>query len=209
MKKFKTLLFDIGNVIIDIDYLVTIAEFQKLSNVDFSEVVSYSSQNKIFDLYETGKISSADFLNELKQFLKPEVRNEEIIRAWNSILIDYPESKIELLKNLKNRYRVIALSNINEIHVNAIDEAARQKLNANKFADFFHHAYYSNEIGLRKPDKEIYEFVLAEQNLKPEETFFVDDKIENVESAKACGIQAHQLKDRNQLSELLTTVGVL
>ncbi len=209
MEKYKALLFDIGNVIIDIDYEVTVAEFQKLSRVDFSEVVSYSKQNRIFDLFETGRISVPDFFLEIKNFLKPETTDEEIVRAWNSILIDYPKFKIELLKTLKTRYRVIALSNINEIHVNAIDEAARQKLNATKFADFFHHAYYSNEIGMRKPEKEIYEFVLAEQNLKPEETFFVDDKMENVEAAKACGIQAYWLTDRNKLTELLTIARVL
>lgn len=209
MNSFKTLIFDIGNVIIDIDYNVTIAEFQKLAVTDFSQIVSYTQQNRIFDLYETGKISSADFINGLKQFLKPGITNEEIVRAWNSILIHYPPQKIALLKKLKKKYRVIALSNINEIHVNAIDEAARKKLSATKFADFFHHAYYSNEIQLRKPNKEIYDFVVAEQNLKPQETFFVDDKLENIEAAKECGIQAYQLQDRNKLTELLTSVGIL
>src|SRR4051812_42647596 len=101
MQQFKNLIFDIGDVIVDIDYLVTIGEFQKLSTADFSEIVSYNAQHKIFDLFETGKITAQQFRNELKQFLKPETSDEEITRAWNSILIHYPEQKIALLKDLK------------------------------------------------------------------------------------------------------------
>jgi len=209
MQTFRNLIFDIGNVIIDIDYLVTIGEFQKLSAVDFSEIVSYSNQHKIFDLFETGKLTAQEFRNELKKFLKKGTTDEEITRAWNSILIHYPEKKIELLNELKNHYKVFALSNINEIHVDSINQAAKEKFKTDSFGSFFHHAYYSNEIGFRKPDKEIYEFVLQKENLKAEETFFVDDKAENVEAAKALGIRGYQLTNRDKLHELLQKLKII
>jgi len=209
MQHFKNLIFDIGDVIVDIDYLTTIGEFQKLSTVNFSEIVSYNKQNHIFDLFETGKITAQQFRNELKQFLKVGTTDEEITTAWNSILIHYPATKIALLKELKTRYKTFALSNINEIHVTSIDLAAKAQFGAVDFGSFFHNAYYSNEVGFRKPDKEIYEFVLQKENLKPEETFFVDDKAENVEAAKTLGIHAYQLTNRNKLNELLSDLKII
>ncbi len=209
MQEFKNLIFDIGDVIVDIDYITTIGEFQKLSAVDFSEIVSYNKQNRIFDLFETGKITAQHFRNELKQFLKAGTSDEEITRAWNSILIHYPEQKISLLKELKTRYKTFALSNINEIHVLSINQAAKQKFGADDFGSFFHHAYYSNEVGFRKPEKEIYEFVLQKENLNADDTFFVDDKAENVEAAKTLGIHAYQLTDRNKLNDLLLDLKII
>src|SRR5437763_27036 len=99
MNTIKNLIFDIGDVIIDIDYLVTIGEFQKLAVVDFAEIVSYNSQNHIFDLFETGKVSAQQFRDELKKFLKPGTSDEEIKHAWNAILIHYPPDKVTLLND--------------------------------------------------------------------------------------------------------------
>ncbi len=209
MQQFKNLIFDIGDVLIDIDYIVTIGEFQKLSAVDFSEIVSYNKQYHIFDLFETGKVTAQQFRDELKQFLKKGTTDEEITRAWNSILIHYPEPKIALLKELKTRYKTFALSNINEIHVESINQAAKAQFGAGSFGDFFHRAYYSNEVGMRKPEKEIYEWVLQQENLNARETFFVDDKAENVEAAKTLGIHAYQLTDRNKLKELLAELRII
>lgn len=209
MKPYKNLIFDIGDVIIDIDYNATVAEFQKLAVVDFSTIVSYSKQNPIFDLFETGKITARQFRNELKQFLKPDTTDEEITRAWNAILIDYPAYKINLLKDLKQRYNTFALSNINETHINTINAEVNARFGLPTFGSLFNHAYYSNEVGYRKPEKEIYELVLNKENLVPEQTFFVDDKAENVETAKQLGIQAYQLTDRNKLTQLLAEQNII
>lgn len=209
MNPYKNLIFDIGDVIIDIDYKVTIAEFQKLALVDFSAIVSYSKQNPIFDLLETGKITAQQFRNELRQFLKPGTTDEEITAAWNAILIDYPAYKINLLKDLKQQYSTFALSNINEIHVDTINAEANKRFGLPSFGSLFNHAYYSNEVGYRKPQKEIYELVLQKENLIPRETFFVDDKAENVEAAKQLGVQAYQLTDRNKLTQLLAELNII
>lgn len=213
MSNFKNLVFDLGNVIIDIDYQLPIAEFQKLvpadSGLNFSSIVSYSTQHKIFDLFEKGQITVPQFRNELRQFLKQDVLDSDIDLAWNSILLTYPKPKFDMLLDLKKRYRTFALSNINELHVDAIDAVARQKFGVSKFADFFHAAYYSNEVGYRKPEPQVYEILLRAENLKPEETFFVDDKLENIEAARALGIQAYHLAERDKLQHLLTELHIL
>jgi FMN phosphatase YigB (HAD superfamily) len=209
MQTFKNLIFDLGEVIIDIDYRQTIAAFQKLAVVDFSEVVSYAAQSHIFDLYEKGKVSTADFRNELRKFLKPGTTDKEIEDAWNAIFFDFPQHKIDMLKQLKSRYKTFALSNINEIHVTTINEVAKEKFGEADFGSFFNGAYYSNEVGYRKPEKEIYELILNKENLVADETFFVDDKHENVEAARAFGIHAYQLKDRNKLNELLAELKII
>lgn len=213
MSNFKNLVFDLGNVIIDIDYQLPIAEFQKLVPVDsglnFSSIVSYSAQHKIFDLFEKGQLTVPQFRTELRQFLKQDVLDSDIDLAWNSILLTYPKAKIDMLLELKKRYRTFALSNINELHVDAIDAAAQKKFAVSKFADFFHAAYYSNEVGYRKPEPQIYEILLRTENLKSEETFFVDDKLENIEAAKALGIQAYHLTERDKLQNLLTELHIL
>lgn len=198
----KNIVFDIGNVLVDIDYNVVIAEFQKLSDVDFSTIVSYAKQEKFFDQFEKGEISAQDFRNRLKTLLKPNTTDAQINNAWNSILIAYPKAKFDLLRNLKKHYSIFALSNINEIHVESIDKAAQQLFNESKFANFFHKAYYSNETGFRKPEKEIYELVLREQNLNPHETLFIDDKAENIMTANDLDIKTHHLTDRNRLFDL-------
>lgn len=209
MPLFKNLIFDIGNVIVDIDYAVPVQEFQKLAITDFSTIVSYSKQHHIFDQFEKGQISVSDFHNELRKFLRPDVTDEEILAAWNSILLDYPPYKFDLLQKLKNNYRVFALSNINETHVKAIDEAVKEKFGAKAFYDYFHTAYYSNEVGWRKPEKEIYELVITKENLTPAETFFVDDKPENVEAAKEAGLQAYELKHPSELENLLRHLQII
>ena len=209
MGNIRNLVFDIGNVIIDIDYAATVAEFQKLSSINFSEIVSYSKQHQIFDLFEIGKISPKQFRDELKKFLNPGVTDTEIDYAWNAILVHYPPQKIELLKHLKKQYPTFALSNINEIHIASIDKVAREQFDAQYFSDFFHAAYYSNEVGCRKPERDIYEYLLQHQNIKPEETLFIDDKAENVEAARMLGIQAYQLTKPDNLHKLLNELSII
>ncbi|HRN94420.1 MAG: HAD family phosphatase [Chitinophagales bacterium] len=198
----KNIVFDIGNVLVDIDFKAVADAFKKIAIADFSSIVSYNRQESFFDLFEKGKISAKEFRNTLRQFLKPNISDEEIDAAWNSILISYPPKKFELLQELKLHYRVLALSNTNEIHVAALNKAAKEKLGKEKFADFFHHAYYSNETGFRKPELEIYELMLQQQFLNPHETLFIDDKEENIEAAKALHIQVFHLTDRDKLCEL-------
>jgi putative hydrolase of the HAD superfamily len=209
MQPFKNLIFDLGEVIIDIDYRQTITAFQKLAVVDFSTVVSYSAQNPVFDWYEKGQVTTGFFFDELRKYLRPGTTDKEIESAWNAIFQDFSPQKIELLKQLKTRYNTFALSNINEIHLASIDKAAQTKFGGAAFSNFFQAAYYSNKIGLRKPEPEIYALLLEKEGLKAGETFFVDDKKENVEAACKFGIHAYQLTNRNNLQGLLAELKII
>ena len=209
MQPFKNLIFDLGEVIFDIDYRQTITAFQKLAVVDFSTVVSYSAQNPVFDWYEKGQVTTGFFFDELRKYLRPGTTDKEIESAWNAIFQDFSPQKIELLKQLKTRYNTFALSNINEIHLASIDKAAQTKFGGAAFSNFFQAAYYSNKIGLRKPEPEIYALLLEKEGLKAGETFFVDDKKENVEAARTLGIHAYQLTNRNNLQGLLAELKII
>ncbi len=209
MTKIKNLVFDIGNVLVDIDYDVMVAEFQKLAREDFGQLVSYSHQYPVFDLMDKGQLSSTEFREALRKYLKHGVSDMEIDQAWDSILIAYPTDKFMLLRELKKRYRTFALSNTNELHIKAFNGAVNKKFGEKDFAAFFNAAYYSNEIGYRKPDKEIYEYIMEKESLIPSETFFVDDKEENIIPAKALGWQAYQLKERDKLNDLLIELKII
>ncbi|MCS6820173.1 MAG: HAD family phosphatase [Chitinophagales bacterium] len=196
------IIFDVGDVLIDIDYQATISAFQKLAIIDFSTIISYARQHSIFDYLEKGLIDPAQFRNELRRFLRADVTDEQIDQAWNSILVNYPEEKFSLLQKLKKHYRIYALSNINQIHLDCIDNEVSKRFGVQRFEDFFHKAYYSHLTGYRKPEAEIYELVLQEQLLIPQETLFIDDKAENIAAAAALGIQTYHLTDRKTLIDL-------
>jgi HAD superfamily hydrolase (TIGR01549 family) len=207
MKPFKNLIFDIGNVIIDVDEHIPMQKFRELTGRDFSRGITAQEAN-IVKAYESGEISTPEFREQLRALMNLSLTDEQIDEAWNSILVAYPPDKFELLKQLKPLYKILALSNTSEMHVRKFNEAAK-KLFGQSFDSFFHGVYYSNELHMLKPNKEIYQIVLQKENLIAEETFFVDDKLANVEGAKAAGIQAYQLKERNKLSELLSDLKII
>jgi putative hydrolase of the HAD superfamily len=197
--KVRGIVFDIGNVLIDIDYQKTVSEFQKLANRDFSKIVSYTSQEEFFNQYERGEISTADFIMTIKKHLKPETTEEQIIAAWNTMLVDYPHQKIELLEGLKTDFSLFALSNINEMHISLMDSNIKRLYGKEKFREYFQKAFYSNEIGMRKPEKRIYDFLVSESGFSAEQLLFIDDKKENLIPASALGIQTIHLEEREQL----------
>jgi FMN phosphatase YigB (HAD superfamily) len=205
-KNITAIIFDIGNVLVDIDYEVMASEFKKLSLIDFHQIVTYSHQDRVFDQYEKGLISTTDFRNTLRKYLRPEVTDVEIDSAWNAILIHYPAPKFELLKALRDRYKLFALSNINDLHLGAIDVQVQNRFGATDMGSYFDHAYYSHEMGYRKPEKEIYQLVLEGQGLNPAHTLFIDDKLENTNAAAALGIQVYHLADRDELLSLFEVV---
>lgn len=189
-KNITTVVFDLGGVLFDIDYKQTQEAFQKLgATTDFHTVYSQQKQAGIFDEFEKGNISPAQFRQGLKQWLPETVTDRQIDQAWNALLIGFPPDKIELLNALKKKYSLFLLSNTNEIHLpevlNRIDKAHSPGTMGNLFIK----EYYSCRMGLRKPEKVIYERVITENNLNPAETLFVDDLIQNIEGAALTGIQ--------------------
>ncbi|SHI97193.1 putative hydrolase of the HAD superfamily [Mesonia phycicola] len=177
----KTLLFDFGDVFINLDKAATFRELKKLGLEDFSSGMMEQNQ-----LYEMGKISSEEFVNFYISKI-PESNSKKLIIAWNSILLDFPQHRLEFLQQLKeeNKYQLILLSNTNDLHISWIKE------NVSFFTEFkscFDAFYLSHEINFRKPNADIYEFVLEKHQLQPNEVLFIDDTQENTEAAKSLGI---------------------
>jgi epoxide hydrolase-like predicted phosphatase len=207
MKPFTTLIFDIGNVIIDVDEAAPMREFQKLTGRDFSQGLK-ADEDKLVKAYESGQITTEEFRENLRTLLHLTLTDQQIDDAWNSILKAYPLEKFHLLKELKQRYKTLALSNTNAMHVRKFNQATLT-LFGDEFASYFHRVYYSHELHLLKPGKKIYEIVLQKENLIPDETFFVDDKMANVEAAKSVGIQAYQLTHPDKLFGLLADLKII
>ncbi len=143
--------------------------------------------------YEVGKMTSEDFLSELNRLI-PGATLPEITTAWNSILLDFPESRLTFLEQLhsESEYRLFLLSNTNELHIRCVQETMGTE-RWNRFKSCFEQFYLSHEINMRKPNTKIFKFVLEQHNLEANETYFIDDTKENIDAAETIGIQTWHL----------------
>jgi putative hydrolase of the HAD superfamily len=147
----------------------------------------------VFDLYEKGLITSDDFRDALNNALKTPVSHDILDAAWNSMLLDLPTARLELLKKLKATHRTFLLSNTNEIHIDWFFNSLQQHFGIPDLSGHFEKVYLSYQIHLRKPDAEIFQYVLDENKLDPAETLFIDDSPQHIEGAKKLGIQTYWL----------------
>lgn len=186
----KNIIFDFGDVFINLDKQVIYREMIK-----FGGTAKLTSEIMMLnDTYEVGGISSAAFIENLGR-VYPQAKSEEITRIWNSMLLDFPDERLEFIENLANEgnYRLFLLSNTNALHIPHVEKIMGTD-KFNRFKNAFEKFYLSHEINLRKPNAEIYEFVLKENGLKAEETFFIDDTRENTEAAEKLGIRSWNLQ---------------
>lgn len=184
----KNLIFDLGGVIIGLNPSLTIQALAKLGNMEEAKAGEVYLSHQAFKLYETGLISCQEFREELKTLLNTTV-DEDIDKAWNMMLLEIPMRKLQFLKELKEKYRLFLLSNTNHIHLTSVNNILKKVSGDADFSYYFDKVYYSHLMQKRKPDAEIFEQVLVENNLVPEETLFIDDTMENIQGAAALGIQ--------------------
>ena len=192
---FDAIIFDLGGVIINLDYQLTIEAFKKLGIDNFEEMYTQAKQNNLFDDFETGKISSQHFINSLLPFLPSGTSANKVVHAWNAMILDFPKKRLELLDQLNSKYRVFLLSNTNDIHLQAVNRSLANTTDR-KLDSYFEKVYLSHEVKLRKPHKEIFELVCSEQNLNPATTLFIDDTIGHVNGANSIGLQGIHLIDK-------------
>lgn len=194
MQEVKNIIFDLGGVILNIDNKLTEAAFIKLGVKDFHEIFGHGHAASFVRDYEIGKITDEQFVNELKKLVEPSVSENEILSAWNIMLLDFPPERIRLLHDLKKHYRLFLFSNTNALHVIELKKRYRAAFNNNELDDHFEKAYYSQILGMRKPDIEPFLKIIKENNLQPQETLFVDDALINVEGANAAGLKGYYLE---------------
>ncbi|MCC6837942.1 MAG: HAD hydrolase-like protein, partial [Bacteroidia bacterium] len=154
LSNYQNIIFDLGGVILNIDYNLSVEAFKNLGLDNFQEHFSQAKQKELFDHYEKGNISSVEFRTQLKRSLKANITDQEIDNAWNALLLDLPKERLEVLNTLKNSCRTFLLSNTNEIHINEFNRYLQQHFCINDLKNYFEEVYLSYEIGMRKPDKE-------------------------------------------------------
>lgn len=205
-----TLILDLGGVLIDVDYGRSAAAFKALGVERFEEQFSKAKQSRLFDRFETGELGPAAFRDEVRRTLGPGLTDKEIDSCWNAMLGSIPPIRMELVEELRMRYRVYLLSNTNKIHVPAFLSIVKEQ---NRIADFeqeFDGCYFSCDLGSRKPDAAIFQHVMKDTHSSLERTIFIDDSIQHVEGARKAGLRAEHLDlSQEDLVGMVERLGLL
>jgi len=207
-KEIKHILFDLGGVLLNIDYQLTEDAFKNLGLIDFDEIYSQARQEGLFDDFEIGRVGKNDFIKSLSDKMQTEVSESNIMNAWNAMLLDFPIERIEMLEFLTKKYDVSLLSNTNEIHYEAFMYLFEES-HKRSFNELFKSTYYSHLIGMRKPDKEVFLHIIEKEGLKAEELLFIDDSVQHVEGARKLEIQSLFLEKGDDIVSLLHRSGIL
>lgn len=183
----RNILFDLGGVLLDIDYSKAAMAFKKLGVANDDHLLSASSMG-IFNRFDCGQISPSAFQVEMCALVGMPLSSEQVTGAWNAMLLDWDLKRLELVEALRKRYRVYLLSNTNSIHYSCYNQRLKAITGGRSLNSYFDRAYYSFEVGLRKPQREIFNLVVENNGLIPAETLFVDDTEENIRMASEIGM---------------------
>lgn len=209
MQNIHNIIFDYGNVIFKIDFLRTRHAFQELGIQDADSFFSHKGQHDLFDKLDMGKISAIEFYEGIREISgRKELSDNQIKDAWNALLIGVPKGNHEILMEMKSKYRTFLLSNNNEIHYSFILDYLKKDYGVESNSGFFEKDYYSHLMGMRKPNRDIFEYVIDEQKLIPEQTLFIDDSPQHVLTAKELGLQTILLTAPDTLQKLVKRLGL-
>lgn len=202
LKGIKNIIFDFGGVIINIDFRLTINAFKKLGFVNIEEAIFKAEGSEILLQMEKGIISHADFYDEIRRISNLSLTNFKIEEAWNKLLLDIPRKRIKILEKIKSDYRIFLLSNTNSIHYKQYRLQLQDKFGYPDYNYLFEKAWFSFNLGLVKPDKDIFQFVLKDAGLNPEETLYIDDLKINVDAAVNEGMKGYNIEPGEDISTL-------
>lgn len=183
----KNIIFDFGNVLVNLDEqatmeaLMAVLDPEKMS--DFFEMALFP--------FEKGQISEEAFFNRLQRRSKQMLEGEYYYTAWNQMILDFPDNRIQMLRELRSKYRLFLMSNINITHLRYIKRMLQLHNQNPEFENLFDKVYLSFECGMRKPEFEFFNFILQQENILAEECLFIDDRQENIETAIQLGIKSH------------------
>ncbi len=200
--EIKNIIFDFGGVVLDIDPQLTVNEFIKLGFTNFAKLMSPEFTEEIIGKFERGILTPELFRTKLKTFLEIDVTDQELDDAWNSLLYDIPSERIEIIEKVKKNYSIFLLSNSNEIHYDLYIRDLQLRFGYREFDELFDKAYFSFDLHLIKPNPEIYEFVLNQHGLIPEETLFIDDNSSNISAARKVGLLTYQLDKPERVRDI-------
>jgi putative hydrolase of the HAD superfamily len=197
----QNIVFDWGGVITNIDHDLTITAFMNLGMSNFHEYFTHAYQNKLFRDFEVGSISAKEMRQELRQALNNNVSDKDIDDAWCQMLLETPKINIEILKLLKSEFNLYLLSNTNEIHATYYNNKLQKEYNI-LFPSLFLKAYYSHTTGMRKPNSDIFEFILHDAGMKAKETLFIDDTEVNIDTADKLGFHSFFVQNKMRMKDI-------
>ncbi len=198
----EAIIFDLGGVLLNLDYDLTEKAFISLGMENFGESYSQLQQTQLFDRFERGEISSFHFVNKLLDRLPAGSTANQVVHAWDAMILDFPLERLNKLEELASRYRLFLLSNTNDLHIDAVRRSLEKTAGHRDLERYFEKTYFSSAVGMRKPDAKIFEFVCSENNLDPAKTLFIDDSPQHVEGAKKTGIDAVLLEKNKEVFDL-------
>jgi glucose-1-phosphatase len=198
----KNIIFDLGGVLLDIDYHKTANAFKALGAADFDSFYSQAGANELFEQLETGHISEADFCAAMLQHCHAGTTQQQVIAAWNAILLHYRLPSVQFVLGLQAHYNVYLLSNTNAIHQREFYQSFTTETGLPHFDMLFKKAYFSHSIHQRKPYVATYQWVLQDAGIEAAETLFIDDSPVNITGAKDAGLICHLLLPGQTVEDL-------
>ena len=198
----KNIIFDLGNVLLNLDFDASIEAFKKLGINDKVVDKKQAYSDPVFYELETGQISAAGFRKRIREILNnPDATDEQIDNAWTAMILDIPAERVQTVQKLRNNFNVYLFSNTNEIHIKKLHTQFKLQHGID-FPSLFLKDYYSHEIHDRKPDLSSYQKVIELSGVNPDETLFVDDLEKNILGAQKAGLKTFWLKPEMEMTEI-------
>ena len=193
MAAVKNIIFDLGGIFLNLNYQNTKDLFIEYGVSEFDDYFTQHHANSLFEDLEKGDISVEEFYTIFRKETSTNLSDQQIKTAWNGMLVSFTKERIDWLRKIKERYNIYLFSNTNQIHYDEIMSLYKRDIGSEDFNELFIKPYYSHEMRLRKPYSNSFQHIIDEQNLKVEETLFIDDTIKNVDAAIALGLQTIHL----------------
>ncbi|CNK28319.1 glucose-1-phosphatase [Yersinia enterocolitica] len=184
-------IFDLGNVIVDIDFKRVLGVWSKLSSVPLATLSERFTMGEVFQQHERGEISDENFARQLSDEMGLSLSFEQFAEGWQAVFVALRPEVISIMQKLRAEgHRVVVLSNTNRLHCNYWPQHYPEVAAA---AD---HMYLSQDLGMRKPEARIYQHVLSAENIPAEQAVFFDDVEANIVAARIEGITGIHVTDR-------------
>ena len=205
MKRIKHIFFDLGNVLLNLDYERARNQFEELLGKEWDFDKGVMEANELFAAFQTGQLSEEDFFEGLQKKAPHPVEKEALIAAWNSMLDNLPWQRFAMLRRLKNQYQLFLISNTNPTHLRHLNRILREEngLGLKDFETLFVKTYYSFKMGMGKPNPAVYQHLIKDSGVLPQATLFVDDLKENVQAAEGAGMKGYLHDPNEEIAEVL------
>ena len=202
LTNIKNIIFDLGKVLLNLDFNASIVAFQKLGlKTDVLDSKQVYSDPVFYEL-EVGKVTPEEFCNRVRKVIQnPDSTDSQIEDAWYSMILDIPASRVKVVQELSKNYNVYLFSNTNKIHIERLHRAFKTEHGID-FPSLFVKDYYSHEIHERKPDLSSYQKVIELAGINPEESIFIDDLEKNIIGAQQSGLKTFWLKEGMEMTDI-------